>query len=296
MAKITFRRAFAVVVRTQVFGFLPLLGGLLFIAGSCLFWPSVTLRGPVPPASYGAGLYVVGSIFYVIAPLFDLIDLSFSLSNLIDAPGSLAGLSTTNARFWETLYKAQLLRSQRSNALIYILAGICFTIGSFFFFPWIRQNQTHGAWLYVMGSIISLIGATLAMLTANDLKRTARSHSYPSSALWMMPWLSDEEAAMASCAWYMIGDVGFGVGSVFFFPKMYKFETSQFSESGESKVVVAEADYLAEHAAVVLFITASVAFALGGAIDFILLLRQQHRNEGPPAPTEVTKLVAPSGS
>ena len=160
MAKITFRQTIHALLRTKIIAFLPLLGGLVFIPGSVLFWPDVHLKGPVSAGSYGAGLFVVGSAFYFIAPLFDFIDTTFDIADLDAVPSAGAGdkkkYSSADApQFWETMHKAQLKRSQRANQVLYMVAGICFTVGSFFFFPWMRANVTHGAWLYMMGCVIS---------------------------------------------------------------------------------------------------------------------------------------------
>ena len=101
-----------------------------------------------------------------------------------------------------------------------------------------------------------------------------------------MPWWSDEDTAIASCSSYIAGNIMFMMASAFYFPKMWLFTPQELCADGHEDYVV-EDGYLLERPAVVLFILGSVTFVVGGLIDFLAVLRQHHRREGP---TEATAL------
>ena len=119
---------------------------------------------------------------------------------------------------YQRLYKAQMLRTQRANAMLYALGGACFVAGSFLFYPAAKQETTHGAWLYLMGCVLSFLGAFLAASTAHELKKTSEPWvvKAPEGQWYFMWFWSDEDAQIASCALYMLGDLVFIVGSVRF--------------------------------------------------------------------------------
>lgn len=359
MAKITFRKTIIVLFRSKVTASLPILGGILFIIGSVYFWPTVRVQSSHEiAATIGAWLFVTGSAFYTIAPILDYADMSLALKDaLLKKPKD-------NAGAYERLYKAQVVRSQRANALLYAVAGGCYLAGSTLFFPDQRTNTTHGAWLYLVGCVLSFLAAFLAASSAYEMKRAAadaereRAESRPWARASTNPdalqeekpkegttwgrfrkpepqpatsedvesksasvdvgttagtdsndgggaaaapteqkptriaklskrW-SDEDAAILTCALYMIGAIIFAVGSVFYFPKTI---------IGRHNAIY-EGPPLLEKAAVVLFVIGSIIFTVGASIDMFVLIRAQEpyliegTNEQPAGtPNEATSLV-----
>ena len=133
----------------------------------------------------------------------DFWELSFNYANLAEPPPPKVDrpqLLNSSARY-EFLYKAQMLRTQRANALIYAVGGMFFIGGSTLFFPAMEEIIMHGGWLYITGCMLTLLGAVLAALTASELRKTAPSFTYGSSLLQLPCW-SDEEATMSSCLRY----------------------------------------------------------------------------------------------
>jgi hypothetical protein len=357
MAKITFRKTIIVLFRSKITASLPILGGLFFIIGSIYFWPTLKINGSHDKAVYiGAWWYVVASALYTIAPILDYADMSLALKDALQKKPK----ELDNAGAFERLYKAQVVRSQRGNALLYAVAGGCFFAGSMLFFPEERLSTTHGAWLYVVGCVLSFLAAFLAASGAYEMKRAAidaeseRAEARPWARASTNPdalsdekatkndptwgrfrkpdpqaagktdleskstdgdasatatsgssgggdegarktrlasisnrW-SDEDAAILTCALYMIGNVIFAVGSVFYFPRMI---IGRYGALYEGKPLL-------ERAAVVLFMVGSLIFTVGASIDFAVLIRahKPHLIEGSSAqpksaPTEATSLV-----
>ena len=199
MGKITHRmdRSFATAGRI-INAVLPVIGSTSFLIGSFFFWPEIS------QGEQGAVLFLFGSVLYVVAPVVDVIDMQAS-ENAISSISTDAEMALHEKPFahddYASLYKAQMLKTQRVNALLYALSSVCFVFGSTLFFPAQRAQTTHGAWLYLMGCSISFFGASLAASTALELKKTAAPHAYPRSAgmlrLW---WWSDESAQVFSCS------------------------------------------------------------------------------------------------
>jgi hypothetical protein len=256
MGKITFRRATITLVRSKINALLPVAGSLLFLVGSLYFWPTAPFGGTHDSSvDTGATLFVAGSALYTIAPLLDFADMSLALrDDLSRKPPHETSIGT-----YERLYKAQIVRSQRANALLYACGGACFFAGSFLFFSEERLATTHGAWLYVVGSVLSFLAAYLAASTALELKNVAEEQAEqaeqaeqeqpagphgprprasassveeeaaeapPRSAAaqrnwrrWLKRW-SDADAQILSCSLYLVGDVVYALGSVFYFPTM----------------------------------------------------------------------------
>jgi len=281
MAKVTFRRVLHVLFRSKVTAMLPVGGGFMFLVGSFFFWPDIApALGNDIAGDVGATLFLVGSILYLLTPLLDFADMSYSIKDLSgEAP------APSEKGMWERLYKAQMYRTQRANALLYAVSGICFVAGSCLFYPQMRAESTHGAWLYLMGCVVSFLGAFLAASTAYELKKTAEPVSYP-PGVFTMPSLSDEDAQMISCALYMLGDLFYAVGSIFFFPLMYSKQVNGMATAFTGSVInmdtgdVVEIGHVAELPAVVLFILGSVIFVAGALIDLLALLRSNKREGG----------------
>ena len=105
-----------------------------------------------------------------------------------------------------------MLRLQRVNSLIFMAGGTFFIGGSTLFFPIMEDLIAHGGWLYITGCMLVLLAALLGTLTAYEMRKTAQPCA---AGRW-----SDEEATMLSCAMYVLGNLTFIVGSVFFFPRI----------------------------------------------------------------------------
>ena len=216
MGKLTFRRVVSVRLRTLLISSLPIAGGTLFLVGSFCFWPAsseLTINA-------GALCFLVGSLCYWAAPFLDFWELTHNYGNLLEPPPD-AGIALSShdtyrmAALYEHLYKSHILRIQCANCLVYMLGGGFFVAGSTLFFPAMAEIIYHGGWLYITGCVLTLAGALLAMLTAFEMKRTALPMRFiaPPPAL-MLPFWTDEGATIASCSFYVFGNLLFITGSV----------------------------------------------------------------------------------
>ena len=168
MAKLTFRRVNHVMHRYYVVASLPVVGGVLFLFGSLFFVPeAASHRSHI----IGATCFIIGSVCYLIAPVMDFCELQVNLENLADQ----APPSRSRDSHFEVLYKSQLLQMQRATTILYSVAGVCFIVGSILFYPsrYSTMWYTHGDWLFISGCLLSGVGATLALLTALELRKTA---------------------------------------------------------------------------------------------------------------------------
>jgi hypothetical protein len=260
MGKTTFRRVIKTLKRAYVTASLPVAGGVLFTVGSAMFVPGATEE----MLNSGAICFLVGSGCYWAAPFLDYWEFTHNAGNLLDTPPNLrATLSGESAeslyKAYEHLYKAQLVRMQRTNCLIYMMGGIFFVGGSVLFFPSMEAIIMHGGWLYITGCCFTLLGALLAAFTASELQKTSQPLSFkrmPPPLLALPSW-SDEAATVASCMLYVVGNLAYIVGSVFFFPRILEI-------GGEIIRVLA----------VLLFLIGSVVFTLGALVDLIVVARQ----------------------
>ena len=88
---------------------------------------------------FGASSFVIGSFCFLLAPLLDFFDLQFNLGNLAENPGTIPDEDLLEAERkaarYEYMYKYALLQIQRATAMLYILAGVCFVVGSLMFYP-----------------------------------------------------------------------------------------------------------------------------------------------------------------
>lgn len=172
MGKITFRRLTVTLVRSKINATLPVIGSGLFLVGSLYFWPDDLDRASDGNLDMGASLFVAGSALYMIAPLLDYADMSLALSEDLARKPDEPGVGS-----YERLYKAQIVRSQRANALLFACGGTCFFAGSFLFFPEERMGTTHGAWLYLVGCVLSFLAGTRACACAHPCPHTGREDS-----------------------------------------------------------------------------------------------------------------------
>jgi hypothetical protein len=135
-----------------------------------------------------------------------------------------------------------------------MMGGAFFVGGSVLFFPSMEHIIMHGGWLYITGHrslrstycarcilsaasrcatshrasppapagcTLTLLAALLGALTAYEMRKTALPNGFYVGCLpWPLSRRSDEEATMMSCSMYVLGNVLFIVGSVFFFPRI----------------------------------------------------------------------------
>ena len=118
------------------------LGGLLFILGSILFFPSLADYQRI-----GAWLFFVGSLCYLLVTAHDLFE---------------------TLRYWRrhrTGTSADHI--ELVAALNYVSGSILFAIGSLLFLPWLAMEQA-GAWCFIAGSIFFVVGACANLLQLVD--------------------------------------------------------------------------------------------------------------------------------
>jgi len=284
MGKLTYKRVIVVPARNKIVGSFPVIGGVLFLVGSVFFWPDLLDPNIEQAETYtGAVCFLLGSVFYLLQPLNDYYDLTWNIANLADQ--SEAKTVTwwdwwderprgKGAPDYEFLYKAQMLRIQGDNALIYVVGSLCFVGGSVFFLPPFAAQIVHGGWLYIVGCVLVLFGAAVAYTTAREMKKTSKRVQYGDG--WtQLPWLSDEGATMASCSLYIVGNTLYIIGCFLFFPG-----------------IIRELGGDASYAAVILFIAGSVFFTLGAVVDYMVLIRDGQTVE---EVHEKTTLVKHSG-
>jgi hypothetical protein len=113
-------------------------GGFLFIIGSIFFFPKFEAYGDI-----GALIFLVGSLFYLVVTGHDLAEVR---------------------HYWATNTEHERRAwLEYSAAASYFWGTILFTVGSIFFFSavgWIRA----GAWCFVVGSLLFVLGATVNVL------------------------------------------------------------------------------------------------------------------------------------
>ena len=136
----------------------------------------------------------------------------------------------------------------------------------------------HGGWLYITGCVLTLSGALLAMHTANELRRTALPmHFVAPQPAYCLPSWSDEKATLVSCSLYVLGNILFIIGSVFFFPR-----------------IIAIGGIAIEICAVLLFIVGSACFLTGAIVDLVVIARSHRLIRPSSAPNQIRELALAS--
>jgi hypothetical protein len=115
------------------------LGGLFFVAGSIMFFPAFEAY-----ADLGAWIFFAGSLLYLLVTVHDLLEVRRSFSH------------TSSART-----AGQVL--DYIAAASYVWGTILFTIGSIFFLSTVGW-KTAGAWCFVVGSLLFVLGACVNVL------------------------------------------------------------------------------------------------------------------------------------
>lgn len=193
--------------------FLYKLGGLLFIAGSILFFPKMKAYEDV-----GAWIFFVGSLIYLIVTVHDMVEVLRNWSH-----------ARRHGR-WEIV--------ECAAASCYLLGTLLFTVGSIFFLSFVDLFRP-GAWCFVIGSLLFVVGACLnvlkiviskTMLTLQLMNLTAVSFVIGSVLftvasipyLWSIQVLQDREVLFTFLAWqYLVGSILFFLGGVFNYWRAY---------------------------------------------------------------------------
>lgn len=121
------------------------LGGLVFMVGSLLFFPQLSAW-----ADTGAWIFFGGSLVYLVVTGHDLSEVR------------------RNARLDRS--PPRTIRMEWLAAVSFILGTLLFTAGSVFFVSWVGMLKA-GAWCFVGGSLLFVVGACL------DVATITRAHS-----------------------------------------------------------------------------------------------------------------------
>ncbi|MDF1790851.1 MAG: YrhK family protein [Thalassobaculaceae bacterium] len=180
------------------------LGGLIFIGGSILFFPALAAWEDV-----GAGAFLVGSLLYLLVTGHDMVEVI---------------ASHRRRTVWSVL--------EVWAAVAYLVGTLLFTVGSVFFFSAVGWIGT-GAWCFLIGSALFLIGAVVNVLqivfaaslkTLQLLNLTAISFIVGSTLfcvasipfLWDLRSAVDRRVLDGYLAWlFVVGSALFLIGGLF---------------------------------------------------------------------------------
>ena len=182
------------------------IGGFLFIIGSICFFPRFKAY-----ADLGAGIFFVGSLIYLVVTVHDLLEVRH--------------------HWWTSDDHSRKKILEYTAAASYVWGTILFTVGSVFFLSAVGWYHA-GAWTFVVGSLLFVVGACINVLqivesrsivTLQLMNLTAIAFIVGSVlfALASVPYLwdvkapSDRTTLYAFLAWqYLIGSVLFFLGGI----------------------------------------------------------------------------------
>ncbi len=124
------------------------LGGIIFIAGSVFFFPSLNAF-----INLGVWLFVGGSLLYALVTGHDMAEVINYRRTLKRKP-----------TIWDQL--------EFWAAVTYFIGSILFTVGSLFFLTYIDLLIT-GTWCFIIGSLLFIVGAivnVLQIVQASDMR------------------------------------------------------------------------------------------------------------------------------
>lgn len=191
------------------------IGGLLFIIGSIFFLPRFDAY-----VDLGAWIFFIGSLVYLVVTVHDLAEVRHYWST-----------DKSNGRDTFLDYAA---------AGSYVSGTAFFTVGSFFFLSevaWIKA----GAWLFIIGSLLFLLGSSINVLqiVKADSIRLLQLMNLTAITfivgavlfilasvpyLWDVAAQSDRTTLYAFLAWeYIVGSGLFLAGGVFNYRRAYQF-------------------------------------------------------------------------
>lgn len=188
-------------------------GGLIFIAGSVLFFPRFSAWEDL-----GAWLFFGGSVLFLVVTVHDFVE---------------------TGKFWRRFYIENAANQVEAFTVASYLAGtVMFTFGSLFFLSWWAW-YTLAAWLFVVGSLLFAVGATgnlLQIIQARNtvcmqlLNLTAVSFLVGSTLfvvgsipyLWRIASPVDRHILFAYLAWeYLAGSTLFFLGGLLNDARLY---------------------------------------------------------------------------
>lgn len=200
------------------------LGGAVFIAGSILFFPALDAHRDL-----GCWIFFVGSVLYLVVTVHDLAEVRRNWKS-----------SGTHDRWAKLEYAA---------AVSYVLGTVLFTVGSVFFLSFVARDLA-GAWFFVWGSFLFVVGACInvlqiaradSMLTLHLMNLTAVAFVVGSVlfTLASVPYLWDFESSAdyltlnKFMAWqYLLGSILFFMGGIFNYWRAYVVIRRALSEQG----------------------------------------------------------------
>jgi hypothetical protein len=189
-------------------------GGVVFVIGSVLFFPSMSALADV-----GALVFLGGSLLYLLVTVHDLAEVLRHLREVKRA-----------RTFWDLL--------EFWAAVSYVTGTVLFTVGSAFFLSFIGL-YTLAYWSFILGSLLFVAGALVNvleivlardMITLQLMNLTAVTFVTGSTlfAVASIPYLfaldtpGDRELVDTFLAWqYLVGSFLFLVGGVFNYWRAY---------------------------------------------------------------------------
>ncbi|WP_223160909.1 YrhK family protein [Salinicola aestuarinus] len=182
------------------------LGGVLFVIGSVLFFPSLE-----PWKDIGAWLFFVGSLVYLVVLAHDMIEVR---------------------AFWFQSHTSPSRLLEIVSLCAYTAGTLLFTVGSLFFLSWWHWIVA-GAWCFVVGSLFFVFGAGLnvlmiirasSLITLQLMNLTAVMFVTGSVLflvasvpyLWSLEEVSNRAQVLGFLAWqFLIGSALFLIGGLF---------------------------------------------------------------------------------
>ncbi|MGE4536679.1 MAG: YrhK family protein [Desulfovibrio sp.] len=202
------------------------LGGLVFIAGSILFFPRFEAYQDI-----GAWIFFAGSLLYLVVTVHDLIEVW---------------------RHWHQSRNHGIFDVfEWLAASSYLWGTILFTVGSIFFLSRVGLPKA-GAWCFVVGSLLFVLGACINVLrivssknlvTLQLMNLTAVSFVIGSVLftvasipyLWNFNAAYDKEILFSFLAWqYLVGSTFFLLGGIFNYWRAYVLMRQAMRQRGDA--------------------------------------------------------------
>lgn len=164
----------------------------------------------------------------------------------------------------QRVYRRLVYKIRSWNCAGFFAGALVFAVGSVFFchLPGLDQHHAEflGVWLFIVGSCIFLMAATVELLLAKEDATTTAPLTCPRlTSAWLLPSYTDQEVTISACWIYVFGTVVFIIANGFFFPG----ERSVFTQGGT-----------------ILFVFGSAMFVVGGAFDIVVVKRRAIRHRG----------------
>ncbi|CAF5035924.1 unnamed protein product [Rotaria sp. Silwood1] len=217
-----------------------LLGGLCFIAGSCMYF--TTVYGPYPKALVAGGwLFTIGSLFFLLA---DLQEWAHYLHSYWFCWFHREEYEISNSDVFRHTRSSPLGLWERSEVGINVFASvcgsICYLIGSIFFIPALSNYLIAGDWLFIVGSALIFLSQGWKVFRLSRMNPDDKTdHKFRFANI-----LRDAPTFFAD-TFTGFGGVFYFVGTILFLPR---FNLSDFDENRAS----------------ILFVVGGCCFTLGG--------------------------------